>query len=77
MEYLTVVIIMISFTALAYWRGNPIIYMLTAGIAIMLGLYSPDALTELGYSTFGVTIGLMLITYSFVCLAYGIGNLLK
>lgn len=51
--------------------------MLTAGASIMAGLYTPDALKSLGYSTFGVSIGLMLIGYSFVNIALAYGNLFK
>lgn len=77
MGYFAAIMAMIALTIIAYWRGNPVIFMITAGIAIMVGLYTPDALAALGHSTIGVGIGLMLILYSFVCLALAYGNLLR
>ena len=62
---------------LSYSRGNPVLFMISAGIYLMVGLYSPDALKPLGYYTFGISIGLMLIFYSFVCIGLSYGNLFK
>lgn len=77
MEYIAAIMILIFLTFLAYWRGNAVVFMLAAGVSMMAGLYSPGALSELSYSRFGVGIGLMLIMYSFVCIALAYGNLLK
>lgn len=52
------------FSLLAFWRSNALLFMLTAGIALMLGLYWYDAYT----TNLGLTMGLMLIAYSLVCL---------
>jgi uncharacterized membrane protein len=77
MEYIMVVILLSGLSVLSYWRGNPIIFMLTAGTAIMAGLYTPDAMSSLGYNTIGVGVGLMLIMYSLVCIALAYANLFK
>jgi hypothetical protein len=77
MAYIGGIVLIILFTSIAFWRGNPAIFMVTAGISIMAGLASPDALAGLGYSTYGVSIGLMLIAYSFICIALAFGNLYK
>lgn len=77
MEFITAVIILIALTVLAYWRGNPAIYMICAGIAMMSGLYAPDALKGLDYSSFGVSIGLMLIAYALICVGLAYGNMFR
>lgn len=75
--YLGGILIIVFLSFLAYWRGNPIFFMLTSGVSIIVGLHTPDALKPLGYSTFGISIGLMLIGYSFVNIALAYGNLFK
>ena len=77
LAYAVGIIILIAFTALAFWTRQPVLFMVTAGIALMCGLYSPDALGALSYSEFGVSIGLMLILYCFTCAGFAYGNLLK
>jgi hypothetical protein len=73
-EYAGGLALVILFTVLAYWRGNPVLFMLAAGASIMVGLYTPDALKGLNYSNFGVTIGLMVILYSFLCIGLAFAN---
>ena len=75
--FLVTIILLLALSSLAFWWGNPVIFMLTAGITMMAGLYSPDALSALGYSTFGISIGLMLIMYSFICIAFGYRSLFR
>jgi hypothetical protein len=77
MEFLIGLIILIALSYMAYWRGNPVFFMLVAGASIIIGLYTPDALGSLGYSTFGVSIGLMLIGYSFVNIGLAFGSLFR
>ena len=67
------VIVMIILTAVSLRIGtktNSITMMLAAGSALFAGLYAPDALGALGYSTIGVSIGLLLIAYSIFCIAW-------
>lgn len=83
--YFIVIVIILAFTVIAFWRLNEstspnfssILFMLTAGAAMIAGLYSPDALTELGYATFGISFGLILITYSFACLGLAYASIFK
>jgi hypothetical protein len=77
MSFAIALLILIAFSFLAYWRGSPVIFMLAAGSSIMAGLYTPDALGALGYTTFGMSFGLMLIAYSFVCIGLAYGNLFR
>lgn len=77
MIFFLVLVILIGFSTLAFVKGNPTVFLLAAGSSIMAGLYTPDALTGLGYSTIGMGMGLLLIIYSFVCIALAYANLLK
>ena len=52
------------FSLLAFWRFNAILFMITAGISLMVGLQWFDV-----YATdTGLTISLMLMAYSLVCI---------
>ena len=56
----------IFFSLLAFWRLNALLFMLTAGVSLMVGLQWYDVYT----TPTGMAIGLMLIAYSFVCIAF-------
>lgn len=75
MTFLLGIIILLAFSVLAYWRLNAVLFMLTAGVSMMVGLYTPDALAELGYTTYGIGIGLMVILYSFVNIGFAFRQL--
>jgi hypothetical protein len=77
MEWFFGILVLVALTILAAWKGFPAIFMINAGIAMMCGLYAPDALRALNYSNFGISIGLMLIMYSFVCLGFAYANLFR
>jgi len=54
------------FSLLAFWRLNPLLFMLAGGASLIVGLQWYDV-----YSTHaGLTISLMLIAYSLVCIAF-------
>lgn len=57
---------LIFFSFLAFWRLNALLFMLAAGTSLMVGLHWYDVYT----TPAGLTIGLMLIGYSFVCVAF-------
>jgi hypothetical protein len=84
--YFIGIVIIVTFTFLAFWRvgkdnggsqSSAILFQLTAGASIIAGLYSPDALSQLGYSTFGVSFGLILIAYSFACVGLAYASIFK
>ena len=58
--------IVIFFSLLAFWRHDALMFMLAAGVSIMLGLYWFDTYTN----NLGLTIGLSLIGYGFCCLGF-------
>lgn len=57
---------LVFFTVLAYWRPNELLFMLAAGASMMLGLHWYDVYV----TNTGLTIGLMFIAFSFVCLGF-------
>jgi len=54
------------FSLLAFWKNNAALFMIAAGASIMLGLQWYDAYT----TGTGLTMGLMLIAYALVCIAF-------
>ena len=77
MPYFTVIILIIVFSGLAYWKGNPVIFMLNSAVSLFAGLYAPDSLNDINYGTFGVAIGLVLIGYAQVNILLAFGNMFK
>jgi len=60
------------FSVFAFWKLNAVLFMLAGGASIMLGLYWYDVYT----TDVGLGISLMLIMYSFICLAFAYSTLL-
>lgn len=60
---------LIGFSILAFWRIHPVLFMITAGIAIMTGLYIPDILTGVTSTPLSLSIGLLVVMYAFVCVS--------
>jgi len=54
------------FSFLGFWRPNPLPFMLAAGASMILGLYWYDVYT----TNLGLSVSLMLIMYSLVCIGY-------
>jgi len=52
------------FSLLAFWKENALLFMLSAGASMMVGLYWYDAYTN----PLGLSLSLTLIAYSLVCL---------
>lgn len=61
---------LLSFSVLAFWRGHPVIYMYTAGIAIITGCYIPDILNGGVTDSLSLTVSLCFIGYALICLAF-------
>lgn len=51
---------------LAFWRWNPVLFMLTAGASIVFGFYWYDAFT----TNLGLALGLMMMAYALVCVGF-------
>lgn len=54
------------FSVLAFWRLNALLFMLAAGVSLMVGLQWYDVYT----TPAGLTISLMIMAYSLVCLGF-------
>lgn len=63
------VLAVLGFSGFAFWKPNPVLFMYAAGASIVTGLYLPDSLVNYAPGL-GITIGLMFIGYSFLCIAY-------
>jgi hypothetical protein len=64
---------LIFISAIAFWKESHLLYMLAAGTAIMTGLYTPDILGgQYTSSNLGISVGLILITLSFLYIAFAI-----
>ena len=62
--YFLGLLLILGFSALAFWRENALLFMLTAGLSIIIGLNWHDEFT----TNMGLTISIMLYAYSLVCL---------
>lgn len=63
-ELLLTLLVLIAFSFLAFWKSNPILFIVAAGISIMVGLAWYDQYV----TNLGLAVGLMLITYSLYCI---------
>jgi len=54
----------VFFSLLAFWKGNAILFIICGGVSLMSGFYCFDVYT----SDLGLSISLMLIVYSLLCL---------
>jgi len=61
---------LIVMSVFAFWRSNAVLFLITAGIAIMTGLNAPDLLTGDTTSSLSMSIGLAIIAYGFACVAF-------
>ena len=60
---------LILFSVLSFWQMNPVLFMITAGVAVMTGLSAPDILTGDTTTVLSLSTGLVMVLYSFLCLA--------
>lgn len=64
---------LIFFSVLAFWKENHILFLITSGVAMLTGLYTPDMISG-NYSTtsLGIAIGLGFVSYSFLCVGWAL-----
>jgi len=59
---------LIVFSILAFWKRHPVLFLIVAGIAIVTGLKMPDILA--GTTTpLSLSLGILTAAYAFVCIA--------
>ncbi len=63
-ELLLTLSVLIAFSFLAFWKPNPILFIVVAGISIMAGFTWYDKYV----TNLGLTVGLMLVAYSLYCI---------
>lgn len=52
----------------AFWKENPILFMITAAVSIISALNAPDMMSGVSETTtIGITVGLMLVVYALFC----------
>lgn len=68
MNLLIAIIPIALFSALAFWKPTAPLFMLVAGGSLIIGLTWYDAYT----TNLGLTIGMMMIGYSLVCLGFAV-----
>jgi len=66
MSLYVAIVILVFLSALAFWNPIAPLFMLMAGVSLMLGLYWYDVFTN----EMGMAMSLVLIGYSFVCIGY-------
>ena len=64
-------------SVLAFWRLNPVLFLVTAGIAIMVGLNTPDLLSGNTSTDLGRSVGLMIIMYALAMVAFAYVTLFR
>lgn len=57
----------IFFSLLSWWKYNPILFMVTAGVSLLVGFNAPDFLSPDTTTSLEVTIGLTFIAYALLC----------
>jgi ABC-type uncharacterized transport system permease subunit len=67
MELFLAFIPVVFFSLLAWWKYNPVLFMVTAGVALLVGFNSPDFLSPETTTSLEVTIGLTFIAYALLC----------
>lgn len=56
-------------SVLAFWKENPVLFMITFGVSWITGLYAPNIISGSSDTTvMGLTLGLMLIGYGMFCM---------
>ena len=63
----------VFFSLLAFWKYNAILFMIAAGVSMMVGLQWYDVYT----TDTGLSISLMMIAYCFVCFGFGFACIFK
>lgn len=66
MSLVTAVVALVALSFLAFWRPNAPLFMILAGMALMIGLNWYNIYTD----GMGMAISLALIGYCFLCIGY-------
>lgn len=61
---------LVTMSVFAFWRGHVVSFMLAGGVAVITACYTPDILNRGSTDPLSLGVGLVLIGYSLVCLAF-------
>jgi hypothetical protein len=65
-QFLFGILALSLFTFLAYWKSNSLIFMFAGAVSVLCGLFATDAIP----GALGISVGLILIMYGLVYLAF-------
>jgi len=60
-------VFIVGISSFAFWKWNPLLFMLAAGASLICSFYWYDFLGN----NLGLTIGLVMFVYALVCAAFG------
>lgn len=59
---------LIGISALAFWKDNPVFFMIAFGLSWMIGLNAPNIISgNEQTTTAGIAVGMMMIYYGMFC----------
>lgn len=65
-EGLIPVMLLFGFSLLAFWRLSPVLFLMLAAISLMSSFYAPDFVTGGVTNGFSLTVGMLMLVYSFL-----------
>ncbi len=73
MTFLLAIATLTVLSILAAWKENAIMFQITSGMAMIIGLNAPDIMTGSATTTStDIAIGLSLTAYSFLCAGWSL-----
>ncbi len=73
MTFLLAITTLTILSVLAAWKENAIMFQITSGMALIIGLNAPDIMTGSATTTStDIAIGLSLVAYSFLCAGWSL-----
>ena len=70
-------VILALLSAVAFWRLHPVLFIITAAMSLMVGLYAPDLLTGNTSTPLSLSMGLILVLYAFLNIGFAYRTLFK
>jgi hypothetical protein len=68
---------LIVFSILAFWRLNPVLFLIAAAIGLMTGLSIPDLLAGNTSSDLSLSLGLLVVAYGLACVVFAYVTLFR
>jgi hypothetical protein len=68
LQVIPILVVLLGFSALAFWSKYVPVFMITSGLALMTGLKWYDVFND----DIGLSVSLGLIAYAFICLFFAL-----